>query len=598
MSKFFFAYILGSVICLWSPSSSQGAAGQSKRLLDRIWMHSSFSEDIYVQFCRKGENNPIARLFFNVIFLPDMAYASSEKDFAWHNYQNKLISHVYVSQVGVVQRFVEDNYLQQLYKKIAYPLFPPTKSWVINSRLTFKVGDLVDVQQLQRSLESLRKLPYIKQAELHIIPHNANTVAIRVATEDKLPIQVGLDQKRKIIKVQHCNVAGWGHTWINYFSYDKKFGYGFTYQWAIPVMGYLIGEINYLHTYAKRLKRVAIFQNFNQASPHAGMVEISKQRLYKAQRLDGRAKLVPIAYNFYYRNLWLGKTWASKHLGLEGQFYVSARIEQKDFKGRPVVRPVHNRIFHNHIFMLASFGFAYQKPHNEHFVLHTGSVEPMLTGLKYNLIGGYQVGEFWNRPYVGIAVAKAQFIPKLGYLMGSSELGGFLRYPHLEQELVKLSVKYFTPLLASKHYRIRHFFKVDYLAAFNLFTGECLSKDTKRKRGKGADAAPLNHQRLQVHLETVCWPKQLIAGCQVATLAFLEAVVLPHASSKIRYFWRTLGFGFRIGHDRFSFGTIQANLSYNPSLRVIGFSIGTSINWCGEDFRIGEPKAIAYRHAA
>jgi hypothetical protein len=589
--------LLCLIFCLTVFYFPGNAVSISKRPIYQISHSNLLIEDIYVQLSRHWSDRRATKALLDIIFIPNIISPSKSSEVRWHAYQNKLIDHIDLQQRGVFDSLNTDTSIKRPWKKFAGFLFPPTKSWVIRPRLSFRSGDLLDEKQLKSDLEDLKKLPYIKQAQLYVSTQNNSKVDILLTTQDRLPIKLGINAQKKQLELRHSNVAGWGHTWSHYFSYDQRLGYGFTYQAPIHIAYNLISELNYLHTRKIRLKRLAISRNLKQNSPYLGLGEISYQGRLEHKFLDGQATAVATEYQFYYQNLWLGKAWPAQNIDLTGKFYTVARIENQNFKDRPSVGPLYNRFFHNYVFILGSWGFAQQQKQDEAFVYDVGKKENIPTGFKYNFIGGYQVGEFWNRPYAGLNLAQAQFIPAFGYITSSINLGGFLRHSNIEQKIIKLSASYFTPLLPSKQGIVRHFIKINYLAGFNMFTAERLSTRTKRVVKAWTDPFPPGTQRLNLHLETVCWPRRLIAGCQIAILGFADIVILYDAQfiSHQSTFCEAIGMGLRVGHERFSFGTIQANLSYKPTLRKIDFNIGMPINLSNKDLIIREPSTIEYR---
>jgi hypothetical protein len=129
-----------------------------------------------------------------------------------------------------------------------------------------------------------------------------------------------------------------------------------------------------------------------------------------------------------------------------------------------------------------------------------------------------------------------------------------------------------------------------------MFTGNRLSTHTKRVPKEEADLFPPGTKRLNLRLETVWWPSRLIAGCRIALLGYLNAVALydAHQISQQSTFCESLGLGLRVGHERFSFGTLQFKLGYKPTLQTMEFSIGKPINLSSEELTIDEPRTIEY----
>jgi hypothetical protein len=590
-------YRLCLVYCIWLLAFSQGAHGQEKKPLDRIWNSRLLTEDLYVQLHRHGSPNPVGKVLLNILFISSITHASPGSEISWHVHQGKVIGKIHLQQLGLFEPKIEDAGIKKTWKKVGGFLFPPTKSWVIRHQLDFQAGDRIDGSQFTNSLQSLKTGLYLKQAQLSIIPLADDTVDVVVVTQDNFPIQANLDPENKLLKIQHNNVAGLGHTWINYFSYDQRFGYGFTYQIPIPLGSALTGKLSYLNTRKKQLKNIAVFQKFTHQAGYAGSAEVGYKGLLEPRFLEGKDSLTMTHYSFHAQNIWLGKSWQPHNSSKDGLFYTTARIYHQAFVKRPPINQEFNKVFHNQTFMLGSLGFAHQHTHKANFVYDVGRAENIPDGFKYNLIGGYQVGEFWNRPYAGLDIAQAKLIPHLGYIASGISLGGFLHNQTIEQAAIKLSANYFSPILHTQQYAIRQFISLNCLAGFNRFAGERISTYTKRVPKEWADPFPPGTKRLHLHLENVWWPLRLIAGCRIAILGYLNAVVLYDVRqiSQQSSFCESLGIGLRVGHERFAFGTLQINLGYKPILQTMEFSISAPIKLSSDDLTMGAPGTIEYQ---
>jgi hypothetical protein len=555
-----------------------------------------FTEDLYVQLNRHGSHNPVSKVLLNILFIPPIIQPSLGSDILWHIHQGKVIGNVRLQQLTLFEPSIEDARIKRSWKRAGNFLFPPTKSWVIRHQLDFQAGDTVDESQLTSSLQALKTHLYLKQAQLSITSQADDTVDVIVVTQDNFPLQADIDPEKKLLKIQHNNVAGSGHTWINYFSYDQRFGYGFTYRIPNLIGSAITGELSYLNTHKKQLKSIAVFQKFTQHAGYAGGAKVSYKGRLEPRFLEDKDTLTITSYTFHTQNLWLGKSWQPQHSAEDGLFYTAARVYHQAFVKRPPVSQKGNQAFHNQIFMLGSCGFAHQQAYKTHFVYDVGRAENIPDGFKYNLIGGYQVGEFWNRPYAGLDIAQAKLIPNWGYIATSINLGGFLCKQTIEQAAIKLSANYFSPILRTQQYAMRQFVLLNCLAGFNRFTGEVLSMNNKQIIEEWPDPFPPGTKRLHVHLENMWWPSRSIAGCKVAISGYLNAVALYNASQVVQQssFCESLGLGLRIGHERFAFGTLQITLGYKPILQTMEFSIGKPIDLSSEELTIDEPGTIDY----
>jgi hypothetical protein len=591
-------YRLCLVYCIVLLAFFGEAHAQEQKPLDRLWNSRLLTEDLYVQLNRHWSHNPVGKLLLDIIFISPIIPPSPDSDISWHAYQGKVIGKICLHQLRVFGPKIEDSPIKKSWKKLGNFLFPPTKSWVIRRQLYFHAGDTVGESQLKSSLKSLKAHPYLQQVQLSITPQADDIVDVAVVTQDKFPIQAGIDPEKKLLEIKHQNLGGLGHTWINYFSYDQRFGYGFTYQIPTLLGSAITGELSYLNTRKRQLKSIAVFQKFTQHAGYAGAADVGYRGRLEPRFLAGKDTITLTSYSSHEQNIWLGKSWQPQDSDKDGLFYTTARVYHQAFVKRPHVKQKRNQIFHNHSFMLGSWGFAHQHDYKAHFVYDVGQAENIPEGFKYNLIGGYQVGEFWNRPYAGLDIAQAKLIPNWGYLATNLNLGGFLGKQTIEQAAIKLSANYFSPIFNTQQYAMRQFISLNCLVGFNRFTGELLSMDNRQVTEEWLDPFPPGTKRVHLHLENVWWPSRLIAGCKIAISGYLNAVALYNGSQVVQQssFCESLGLGLRVGHERFAFGTLQINLGYKPILHAMEFSISTPINLSSEALKIAEPGMIEYRY--
>ena len=579
------------------PSLAHDSQG---KLLKRFWTYSLFTEDVYEQLSCKWFHDPLTKRLLDFIFLPPTTFLASPDTTSWNRYQGKIIGDIQLYRSGVFEPKLGDTKAGKRRKALGGIFSPTTRRWVIYNYLSFDVGDRLDKTKLASDQKELKALPYLKEARISVAPsaESNDTVDVLVTTQDNFPIALGLDLDRLVLTINHQNVGGWGHALVSQCSYDTKWGYGFTYQVPNIQGSHATGELQYLNAPKKQVKRLGVYKNFGQPMDYAGAAEISYTKLFKERLLDGATNPTPITYGFHYQNLWLGRAFQRSLEEDKSQknFFLTARLSHQAFAERPTVGKDFNRAFHGHTFVVGSGGIAHQHEYQARFVYDVGRMEAIPGGVKVSLTGGYQLGEFVSRPYWRFDVAQAGLRTHLGYLYTSFKLGGFLHNQAMEQWILGLAASYFTPLLPMGSHAIRQFIELNYLAGFNMFTGELISTHTKRVPKGWADPFPAGTKRFKLHLETVLWPARQIAGCQVAVLGFVDAVTLQTSSHTMppSSFCEALGMGLRVGHERFALGTLQLQVGYRPILQGMELSVSSTMRLSPDDLAIDEPGTIAF----
>ncbi|MEM7055502.1 MAG: hypothetical protein AAF392_01280 [Bacteroidota bacterium] len=566
---------------------------------ERIGNSSILTTDIYVQLNSRLLYNQLIKWLRDLIFLPDTTSPYQASSDLWELYKGRVIGSIQLQRQGVSKLDMGGMTASRWWSPLGRLLSTTTRDWVIRDYSSFRVGDRLDDKQLKSSQNRLNNLPYLREAEIGIAPNkgSSDTVDLLVTTQDAFPIK--LDLASSTLMISHQNVGGWGHAFINRFSYDKGLGYGFTYR-APNIQGsYVTGELQYLNTQKEYVRRLGIYRDFTQLIDHAGAAEVSYKGLQAQRLLDGDTAPTTIPYKFRYQNLWLGKAFQGSLVEDSNQAHVflTAKVANQSFTVRPEVSANLNKDFHGHTFVIGSWGFARKGLYAERFVHDVGRAEVIPCGAKVNLIGGYQLGEFFSRPYLRLDAVQAGLAPYRGYLYTSVKLGGFLHNQAIEQGIVSLATSYFTPLLQMSSCTFRQFIDLSYLAGLNMFTGELISTHTKQVSRERVDPFPAGTRRLKLHLETVLWPPRRLAGCQVAVLGFVDVVRLQDASHTILQstFCEGLGMGFRLGHERFAFGTLQVKVGYCPILQTTELSVNKAIGFQLNNLDIREPDTIPFR---
>lgn len=507
-------------------------------------------------------------------------------------YTGQLIGLIQLDKQGVVHAQTSGG------KRLASRMLPTTQDWVILNQLSFVSGDTIAPQQLIASQERLNALTYIKAAQITVQadPRHRDTVNVHIATKDRFPIDLTPSLKKPSLSLTHKNLFGWGHLGQCQVFYEQGIGYNLMY--SAPHAG-ISSEFKYLNTAKKGIKRFRVFKKFTAQPGYAGKVEISNNKKEQEWILDGSTYPQSISSSWRQQRVWLGATFKSRfvHEDHPGRLFFTGKVARLYFKERPETTKSINRHFHNHILVVGSIGFSDKQHYEAQRVYSVGTIEHIPYGSKVNLMGGYQCGEFVNRPCLRLDVAQGRHIQQLGHLYGAVHASGFWHKKAVEQGIVQLQLDYFTPLLGIGNQWIRQFVKLDYLAGYNMFTGELISTNRNKVATKFQDPFPGGTQRLYLGVETVLLTPRLVAGCQVAALGFIDMVRLKNDRGSVQQssFCKALGVGFRCAHPHFSLGTLQVKTGYAPITKTMLFTIDIVAAGPLGNLDIGEPEVMSFQ---
>ena len=552
--------------------------------------NSLLSEDLVQQLIRRLPRNKPTQWLLNFLF-PPQALKKKPIITAYLPYEGKSIRCIQLDK----HRASRTNAAN--WGQLAKIICPTTKDRVILSQLGCLSGDRLVSQQLLASQDRLNKLPYIKEAKITVQDRgdNRDTIDVHITTQDRWPISLGVNLAKPSLSITHNNLFGWGHVWQHHFSYSQGPEYNTTYTQQSGVTG----ELQYLATQKKGITRIGIFRDFTNQIDYAGRVAASKTKKVESRILDGNADPQETSYSFYHQCFWLGTAFKSSMIDehYKGRLFLTGKVVHQHFDQRPAVSKSTNRYFHNHVLGVGSVGFSNKQAYEDRLVYGVGNVENIPCGSKVNLIGGYQFGEFVNRPYLRLDMAQGGRLQQLGHLYSAVHVSGFWGGRAVEQGIIQLQLNYFTPLLGIGNQWIRQFIRLDYLAGYNMFSGELISTNIKEVSKKFEDPFLGGTRRLCLGLETAFFTSTRLAGCQVATLGFVDVVRLQDARGKVQQssFCKALGIGLRCAHPRFSFGTLQVKLGYAPIAQNMIFAINLGTTDSLDDLGIGEPEIMPFQ---
>ncbi len=564
-----------------NPTKHQEALGHN---LNTSWL----AKDLEQQLRSFLQHDFLVQKLLDSVFIrPQLTVTSTP----FLPYKGKNITSITLHKQGVFSS--QDTWWQSVLHKIT----PITKDWVIWEQLHLAVGDKLVPQQLIQSEMDLNKLPFIEKAKIEVQERkdSNDAVDIHVTTQDQLPISWALDLMALRASLGYNNLLGWGHSLQGQLLYKQ--GQGITYRAPNIGRSGITGELQYSYTPRKTNRFFRAFRKFDDQASYAGEIVLGHTRRDKRRLLDGHTYPQLSTWSFYHWDSWLGKTFGSSNKEGQGQFVVTGKVSQQRFIQRPQVAPNFNRYFHHYVFGVGSLGFTNKRYYEDQLVHGLGDTEYIPYGSKVNLIGGYQLGEFVDRPYLRLDLAQGGRVPALGHWYGAMHIGGFWHAKTVEQGIVKLHLNHSTPLLRLGNQWMRQFINLSYLGGFKLLTGDCISTNTNRVSPTFGDPFLGGTQRLQLGLETVVFTPIRLAGCRVATLGFVEAVRLQDSQGRVRQhsFCKALGVGFRCAHPRWRLGTLQVKGSYYPLVQGIGFELGNVGIGPFDDLNINVPGIIPFQ---
>ena len=555
---------------------------------------SGLSEDLAQRFSNLFQHDfLIEKLLDSISIRPQLIPPYAVKLQSLLPYKDKNITSITLHKQGVFSS--QATWWQSGLHKIT----PITKDWVIWDELHLAVGDRLAPAQLIQSEIALNKLPFIEKAKIEVqaCKDSNDAVDIHVTTQDQLPITWDFNLMALKASLGYNNMLGWGHSLEGQLLYKQGLGHGVTYRAPNIRQSGITGELQHYYIPQRTTSLVRAFRKFNDQASYAGKIVLGHTRQAKRRLLDGHTYPQLHTGSFYHWDSWLGRAFRSYKEVDRQQIIVTGGIAGQYFTKRPKVSINTNRYFHHYLLGTGSIGLTNKKYYEALRVYGVGDIESIPYGSKVNLIGGYQLGEFVNRPYLRFDLAQGGRVPTLGHWYGAMNIGGFGHAKTVEQGIVRLQLHYFTPLFTIGGQWLRQFIQLSYLGGFNMFTGEFISTNTRSASSALRDPFWGGTKRFQLDLETVLFPRIYPAGCQLATLGFVEAVRLQNSKGSVKQSscCKALGIGFRCSHPRWRLGTLQVKGSYYPLVQGIGFELSNVGIGPWNDLNIDAPGTIPFQ---
>jgi hypothetical protein len=491
---------------------------------------------------------------------------------AYLPYEGRLIEVVLVHQVASFSEGWNRGQpaSQRLLTGFTGSIQSYTRDSVIRQYLLFESGDQLDPYLLADSEILLRRLPYINDVRLVVVPlaEADGAVAVVVETTDKWPF--GVDAR--IVKADEFrltffseNLAGTGVGFSNQLLHKagdrRPWGYrGLLYK--DNLLGrFLRTEILFEDSYRRRSRALAL----DRALVHNGLRLIGG---LAAERTDDFTK-PDIPHNFNRQDVWLGTVHALRgHGGYAGPsrslLIPALRYQRWQYLGRPQVEPEVYREFHNRRAFLAGMVFQRLKNYKTSYLFGDGETEDLRIGLVAKLSGGYEVREFQKR---------AVFHLETGYLSGrargqfwvaGADYGGYLRNGHLEEGVLNLNVGATTKLFDAGRIRYRFFGQLGYTLGLNRYPGDRIFLNDRTGVRDLDDNRVAGNQRLVATGETRLFTDRALLGFRFSFLLFADAGLMgcEDSSSLLKEkVYVSSGVGIRLRNPSLVLPTIQLQAS-------------------------------------
>lgn len=575
---------------------------------------------------KKTEDSRLMRELYSATFTnrkkkPDSDSTAIEKpEKRFEPYQGKIIRHIRYKVLDAVGPTVNDTAFDTESKFFRWlnNTYPPTKDYVIRQNLLFKEGDRIEPFRMTNSERLLRDLRSLNDARIRVTDSVAGTdsVDVVVIVKDIYPFgakfqSAGIDKYD--VELYTVNFLGWGHYFSNtvtlmpvtspYIRYSK-------FDYEVPNIGgsFIAAEATLERNDNTQLQKLQATRNYLPIQSSWGGLAKAENKYYK---LDSVYNYPPAAsidtsklYQIHYVELEgvAGYSYATQPNPDENSEYLvlAARYEHLHYYDRPITRVDTNIRYQHRADFLGSISFVRNNYYQSKYIYGFGITEDIPYGFNLTLTAGYELAEFFNRPYGGISVSAGNYLKNFGYLYMLAEAGTFVDEHQLKQGLFNFSTHYFSNLFNfTEKYKTRFQFRSYYSIGLNRYPNEKMYVQNINQMS-GLDLYKFDgNQQLSINTGMVTYTPWKIYGFQFAMVLFWEASLVGPADRPIynNQLYSGIGTGILIKNENLVFQTLEIKFTWFPNpADGNAFMAKTNSRPRGEfqSFEASKPHIISY----
>lgn len=592
---------------------------QKKQSLDN-------SNEFYNSLVKKLSNNKYSNLLYKLVFEKEEEKLAKEREEEATNfeesrerylqYDGAKVAQIDIKKLKVFGTNVDDTTKLEtsFVTGTLNGLHIATRTKIIEQNLLLNQGGTIRAAELADNERVIRRLDFIKDARIYVSQDaNGRDADLHVVTRDLFPLKFDFNSdpetSASLIGISNINMFGTGHELENNIVVndigESSLGYDGYYRVKNIGGTFIMSEANYVSTFRNDGYGIKLFRDFYTPDvTNAGGVELSSKVHNQFRAFDNETDSISIiTHKESFQDAWFARSFKALHIPsiLKARerlrFIISGRVSRRRFVERPEVRADTNEAFHHRTNFLIGFGLSSRGYYKDRLIRNFGRTEDIPVGTSLQLTTGYQIGEFFNRNYLGVEFAEGELFKSFGYLKGTFKLGGFFRKGTLEQGVLDMKAEYFSHLFTFNLYKLRQFVTAGYTRGIRRKSQDFINiNDTNGIRGL-YNFYLTGTERFVVNTESVLFTPIFIGGFRTAFLAFFDFAILNTTRGKHEYYGT--GLGVRLKNDNLAFSTIQLRLGFYPSVpfeeasRNFNFSTIGSLGL--QDFDISSPEIIQFR---
>jgi outer membrane protein assembly factor BamA len=455
-----------------------------------------------------------------------------------------------------------------------------TNEFIIRNALLFGEGDTVNSFKLADSERYLRSLRYIDDACVVVVPISDNDAEVIVMVQDILPYSVGFGtnfSSRANFALTNRNIIGTGievraGAFID-SQKDRLMGYEAMLRIPNIDRTFISLQADYLDKYENQHYGFTLSRDFHTpTTQYAGHLILYNARtpVRYSNPEDDYPKVTAVTVRYNHLDVWLGRSFQIDRNPFNKQrknFTISLGTQRMRFVDRPEKSEESYYKFQNRTTYLASLTYSQQAHYKTNLIYSFGRTEDIPYGYLVSVVGGKEVNEMYNRPYIGANLSSGYFIPKLGYLSSAVSYGTFFR-KGTDQGAIDFHLNYFTNLYVLGKFRQRTFINGQYTRQlYNKLDDQLVIDGDFGIPGFRNDSV-LGRHRFNLSLEQDLFTPWDLYGFKFVLYVFANFSWLGGYDKPIILspLYSSFGLGMQIRNNRLIFNTLQIRLAYFPNI--------------------------------
>lgn len=512
----------------------------------------------------KTTRRAVPSLLYHSIFRKrrDTTYTGQVVDEAlyYEKYEGRTIGNIVIDRKDIYEDATRGS---QKFLNKAHVM---TRHKVVRRDLLFKSGDKLDPDEIVRNKHIILYRPYIGKVSIEVVPQEADSmiVDVHIYTMDKWTIGITgrfHSRGRTMIEVYDDNIFGTGNELGIQTSFDRrKFNYeGNGVEYKIPN---ILGSFYQADFYAGKyfydeIFRANIRKDFIKPTDYMLGGELDKERLDYYMVYADSSDFV----KFNKCDVWSGKSFHIK--SINSSIYFTGRYNSAKYTKRPETTSTFNPAFHNRKTMLYGLGLYREKFYAANMIYGFGFQEYVASGYRFELVGGYNWGEFRNDYYAGVNFHQGDY-HSFGYLRFDVESGTFINSKTGKwwQSAVDLKISWFSNLFHFRRSSMRQFLSFNHTRGWNRGKGNDEVIRFTRDRGPYLiNQWIIGRTRMVINTETVFFTPFKPAGFRTAIFGWADFATLGNNRNMFKNgFYSTFGIGVRLKNERLTFSAIEFRL--------------------------------------